>query len=343
MTPLWESFEGAGSTAATGSPSKLLVDTIVNALNPIHLGSKHGGVKPTKFKTKKGDKVAKKQTKKEFAEYKLMSKGRDENARKCVSQLRTPLKVVEAKEKALALNKAGYFDSQKDNKFDLKSAQQEIDNLRKEIQLAVGAIRAGLGDRPIRIRTPATMTITTTVTSGVTNTVAIGGSGGQVQPSLSNEWSALSTLFDEYKCFGGTAHFNYINGTNPAGAIRDAAVSVENMAVIAYAADVNTLPTTSIELLEHAQHKIIPTISVNNTSQYTLSHGTVHEFTWHTPRGAVVGPASNASGTQWTPTNDSGGAETFGWIKFHHIGQNIAATVCGAGFVIYDLEFRCRA
>jgi len=245
--------------------------------------------------------------------------------------------LIGAKEKETILAKATYFDK-KDSKIDLKNMDDQIAVLKKELELAVGALRAGLGNKPIRIRLSAELLITTTVTSGVTNTIQNGGTSS-LSPTNCTEWSTMAALFEEYKCLGGEARFVYCN---PSVGSTPPTVVANNLPVIAYDADDNTQATSSILLTQTAQHEVLgsimgPTLSTPTTAGTHVDH----RFRWRTPRGTAVGGGTTATpGTEWIAVS---GAQPAGYIKFYHVGTTVTAITTGAGFMYYDLEFRCRA
>jgi len=263
--------------------------------------------------------------------------------------LKTLKPFIDAKsvsDKGLALAKSGYFSNSKDSKVDVPSLQKENDQLIKEIQLAVGAIKAGLKDKPIKMRLSAIFVITTTVTTGVTNTLTIGGSNSALNPSYCTEWTTITALFDEYKMLGGQTDFIYgnINAAPESGAPNWTSDCVP---IMAYDCDDQTAPTSSILLTQSSQHKTFnPGQKILGAAGAIVGGGqgeTHHKFHFHIPRGDVD-PVTNggilvAPGTQW---QSCGTPLTHGFLKFYHLGSVVTAKDTGAGFVYFDLEFRCR-
>ena len=236
-----------------------------------------------------------------------------------------------AARKKAALGKSGYFDA-KDVKTDLVALQKEVDQLEKEFALLKNTLRAGLGDRPIRMRLTASFVITTTVTTGVTNTVVINGSANKLDPSLTTEWSTMAALFDEYKCLGGEVVVVYANTISVGGSN---AVTSNSLPVMAYDPDSSSPAASSLVLTQMSQHKILPNITTG------LGNGPNHRFRWHVPRGTTIGAGSGGyPGTEWIVTGVSQGA---GYLLFYHVGAGITAIDNGAGVVYFDLEFRCRS
>jgi len=262
---------------------------------------------------------------------------RKEMVKRAIPRMSTIRSLIANKEKELVLAKATYFDK-KDSKVDLKNMDDQVVVLKKELELAVGALRAGLGDRPIRIRLSAELLITTTVTSGVTNTIQMNGTSF-LTPSACTEWATMAALFEEYKCLGGEARFIYYN---PSCGATPSTVIANNLPVIAYDADDSTAATSSIQLTQAAQHEVLGSL-LGPTAATALtagSHGD-HRFRWRTPRGTAVGGGISASpGTEWIATN---GVTAAGYLKFYHVGTTVTAVTTGAGFMYYDLEFRCRS
>jgi hypothetical protein len=255
------------------------------------------------------------------------------------------VKSIESQTKKLALAKSGYFmvnQDLKDVKSDIPSMQKELDTLTRELQLALGAIRAGLGDKPIRMQLSVPFVITTTVTTGVTNTVTLSGGNSALNPSLCSEWSSCAALFEEFKNLGGHIVFNYINPITNATAT---SLVPDNLPVMAYDADDNTSATSSALLTQAAQHRVYEA-SVGGTTPSITSVPAccvTHHFKWHVPKGtaAVNNGAQDQPGTQWIPVNT--GTPSCGFLKFYHLGQCITANNTGSGIIYFDLEFRCRS
>jgi len=242
-------------------------------------------------------------------------------------------------EKKLALCKSGYFGDSKDSKIDIPSLQRDYDQLCKELQLLRDTMRAGLKDKPIRMRLSTSFVITTTVTTGVTNTVNINASGnGSLDPSKCTEWSALAGLFDEYKCLGGECEFLYHNFLDQTTLT---CVS-DNIPIMGYDVDQNT-PSSSLALTQLSQHKSFSPITGKAVTFMTSpSENTRHKFRWHVPRGTAIYGGSNtlAPGTEWVAV---AGVVAAGYIVFYHLGAANTAINTGAGWIYFDLEFRCRA
>lgn len=250
---------------------------------------------------------------------------------------------VKEKEKTLALAKNGYFDGQKDVKFDMLSTTKDLDLLKQEVSLAVTAMRAGLGNRPIRMRLSTPFTIATTVTSGVTNTVAIGGGTNALDPTTMSEWSTMVALFEQYKVLGGEMVFNYVNPTTDGD--KTVSLQANSIPIMAFDADDNAAATGVNSLAVCAQHRLLSSISGGFTTGTARTCGftemRLHSFRWREPRGvADHGSGGPDAGTQWIVC---AGAEPAGYIKFYHVGSVITSTFTGWGICYMDFEFRCRS
>jgi len=255
---------------------------------------------------------------------------------------------INQKKKAMEIMKAGYFDVKgmkdvkaKDDGADMLQMAKEIELLENELKLATQAIRAGLGDRPIRMRLSKDFVITTTVTSGVTNTVTVTGGTNAILPSNATEWATCALLFDEYKMFGGHVEFYYANANVGNGAATN--ITVDNIPVMGYETDGSTAATGSLLLTQLAQHKIFHnTTAVNGIGNSFTSMSSTHRFDFHLPKGTAIGGSDGLNvdpGTEWiVVTNPVAG----GYIKFYHVGVQATAVNSGAGVLFYDLEFRCR-
>jgi len=213
--------------------------------------------------------------------------------------------------------------------------------LLKEIKLAAGAVRAGLGDRPVRMKLTCGFVITTTITSGVTNTVTIGGISNSLNPSNCTEWNTCAALFEEARCFGGEVEFVYLNPVNSDG---KTSLIENNIPTIAYDADDNTAATSSLALTQASQHRTIDVWGVMGTGSFPANtmNPMMHRFRWHVPKGVVSPNTSNTSqpGTEWFPIAAVPG---MGWLKFYHVGSLATAINSGVGRIYFDLEFRCRS
>jgi len=271
----------------------------------------------------------------------MRRRGRETRGRPKISKERLiktigpTVKSLKEAQRKMALTKSQYFDA-KDSKTDVVALQKEIEQLTKEYQLLRNTLRAGLGDRPIRMRISNNFSITTTVTSGVTNTVAMSGGTSELDPSLCTEWSALAGLFDEYRCFGGEFVLNYNNAISFL-----AATVVDSFPVIGYDPDSTTSASSSLALTQLSQHKVlrVPVYASNLSS--APAECVTHFMKWHVPRGIANSTGAVVPGSdEWITCSVPQGA---GYLRFYHLGAVVTAQVTGAGIVYFDMEFRCRA
>jgi hypothetical protein len=236
--------------------------------------------------------------------------------------------------KTVALAKSGYFSDKDSKTVDLKTTQGEYDNLLKEIQLAIGAIKAGLGDRPIRLKLSQSFTLTATVTTGVVTTWAIGGGNNRFTPGDASEWSSVAALFDEVKVHGGhltCLYMNYVTG---------APVSPNWIPTIGYDLDSSTAASSVEQICQLAQHEQW-SVPVAYGSPATAVQQTNHHFRWHTPTADVI--SVDNPGRGWVAVPDvTGFTQVFGYMKFYHVGTIATAVAVGTGIMYYEIEVRCR-
>ncbi len=224
--------------------------------------------------------------------------------------------------------------------FGVDSKGNETDLFKKEFSLMRQSARAMFGNRPIRFLTPTTFIITTTVTSGVTQTVDVGSAGtGQILPSGMAEWSSLSALFDEVKVHGGVVDFIYDNPVGPTTNSK----TVLMRPVIAFDPSDSTVLSSTTAGMEMAQHKTLPIQAASaalgsNTAVYGGIH---HKFAFRVPPQPVVNNNGAFVGDAWQAVN--GTPTAVGAIKFYHVGSVITAINTGAGHILLDVSFRCKA
>lgn len=261
---------------------------------------------------------------------------------KHIALVKPILKSLNDATKRLSLAKTGYFADSKDSKADLPSMQKEVDTLTKELKLLKDAFRAGLGDSPIKMRLTMPMVLTTTVTTGVTNSVQMGGSSS-INPVNLTEWSSISALFDEAKFFGGECLFVYDNFSQGSATYGLLPTTPNIMPAIGYTAEAAAGSAASTDaIMQLAQHKVLPNCLYTGTSyNFTFPHSANHKFKWHIPRGTVIsGNAGILPGTEWQVIAATMG--NLGMIQFYHVGVCITADVTGAGNAYINCEFRCR-
>ncbi len=284
--------------------------------------------------------------------FKQTKRSRSEFVKRNVSKLTPLLQRKSQCLRKLDLAKHGYFDiDKKDAKLslaetDLKTTQGEVDNLLKEIDLAIGVIKAGLGDKPIRMRLSQKVLFTATVTTGVVANCTIGSGSNRFTPGDATEWSSLAAIFDEVKVMGGhltVAYGNFVDSTG-AGVGSFQMNGAECVPHIGYDLDTNTAPTSVTQVAELAQHAAWAP-RIGNAATDTQTSAPNHHFSWHCPSGIVTGSggSSNIGTNAWTDVGSvTAFNQIFGYIRFYHIGTQVIARNVGAGMVYYDCEFRCR-
>jgi hypothetical protein len=237
--------------------------------------------------------------------------------------------------KTVALAKSGYFSDKDSKTVDLKTTQGEYDNLVKEIQLAIGAIKAGLGDRPIRLKLSQSFTLTATVTTGVVTTWAIGGGNNRFTPGDASEWSSVAALFDEVKVLGGHLTLTYPTYTASGGN-----QTADRIPTIGYDLDSSTAASSSEQICQLAQHEQLYGIWSFGSPAVAIMLPN-HHFRWHTPSATVVSVDNPGKG--WVACPDvTGFTQVFGYMKFYHVQTIVTATAVGAGIIYYEIEVRCR-
>ena len=221
---------------------------------------------------------------------------------------------------------------------DLKSL---YDMVCKEFDIARTTMRAGLGNRPIKMKLTMAFKLTTTVTSGVTNTVTCGGITTGIRIDQTNEFSNLSSLFDEVKVTGGYVDFLYENPVQVPNSSTGIGKLTTNMPCIAFDPTDATAALSVAALSEYAQHKYLSPLiySTTSTPLSCPAEGMKHHFEWHLPKGFMEG--ATFAGDQWIDMADSTGF-AFGMIKFYHVGVVTTATDTGSGIIHLMTEFRCR-
>jgi len=204
--------------------------------------------------------------------------------------------------------------------------------LKKEFGFIRNAARAVFGNRPVRFHAPMDFTITTTVTTGVTKTVLMGGSTALNASNLT-EWSSFAALFDEVKVHGGTADFIYINPN-----VFGTALTTDSQPVIGFDPADATAAGSSSAVVQLARHKKLDTIASGGASTGATT-GVHHRFPFEIPKGTFSDPSSAFCGDVWQPTS---GPVAVGCLKFYHVGVVVTAIVTGAGHLFLDVSFRCR-
>ncbi len=215
--------------------------------------------------------------------------------------------------------------------------KEMYDIVCKEFDLARNAMRAGLGDKPIKIRMTAPFVITTTVTSGVTNTIVINGNGTGVAANDATEFSSLAALFDEVKVYAGAVDFLYKNAVATAAA--GASMVLNNMPTMAFDPADSTAATSSESLMQLSQHESFSPLMGATSPVMCPANGMKHHFKFHVPPGVSIGTNNAPAGSQWQPAT---GPVAVGYLKFYHVGNEITAINTGVGVLYYYSEWRCR-
>jgi len=205
-----------------------------------------------------------------------------------------------------------------------------VELLISQLETARGMVRAGLGNKPIRMDLVFDVSglLLATVTSGVVANVTI------LIGSAASEWSSLAALFDEYKIMGADVHFettSYSNGTTS-----------DNFLVIAYDPVDSTPLTTTLAGITYAQHKTYafpsPTGSATGSGTATYPRAEPLNFRCTVPKGINVVTGAIGEGS-WSGCPLPG---TYGYIKTYWIQNIVTATRLGAAYIVMHAEFRCR-
>lgn len=231
--------------------------------------------------------------------------------------------------------KRGYFLVGKDEKADPKLLEKENDMLVRELEVALDAIKAGLGNRPIRIQSAMDFGLTATVTSGVVNTVTCGTqTTGVIRMEDIHDWASLAALFDEVKPIGGVVHFIYNNLSKAVGT----AVDANSIPLITWQPVQATLSGV-VAAASNAQHKFLGIAPTNPTVP------TNHFFRFYLPQGdgTMTGAQISAGFKEWYLVQEVASDNVYmGSIGFIHVGTVATATKIGAGVLLAELEFRMR-
>ncbi len=218
-------------------------------------------------------------------------------------------------------------------KADGKDVKVEKSDTTRLLEADLGAIKMAIGARfkheAVRIRLTVPFTLTSTVTTGVVNTVI------SIRPSFSGEFSSLAALFEEYKCVGGVVHFmNYLRAPYLIGS----ASATLNGAMLALCFDTTNAVLTSVSsATEYEQHTTV--LNGAQAGSPLVDIKTPHQFHFRVPEGIELGgTAYNAS--TWVPTTVT--AADFGYIKSYSVGTEVVALDSVIGYIRLDCEFRMR-
>lgn len=232
-----------------------------------------------------------------------------------------------------------------DLKSDAKDTVSALPLLEKEFSMMRATLRAGLGDRPIKLRLSAAVTITTTVTSGVTNTVSIGGANTQIDISRFSEFSSCGNLFDEVAVEGFELQLTYNNGTSTA-----ASFNGDGMPRVGYEVSSSTSATSTSQISELAHNMPLSQVMYASGAIGTsvgATHLPVHHFRFPTPKGAAYPSLTIANGNpgdSWVAIESAsaGSGPIYGSLQFYHVGSVVTAIVTGIGVLYAHCKFRCR-
>lgn len=212
--------------------------------------------------------------------------------------------------------------------------------LDDELKTLRGMIRAGLGTKPIHIRMVQSFIMTATVTSGVVNTVVLGGGNNRILTSDFTENSGLAALFDEVKVTHGFVEFLYLN---PVYSASIAAATISSLPVIAYDPTGATSASSATNARELAQHHNYDPPLV--TAAIGANQGAAQlrrvRFDWKVPPGTVLESGLTVNiGADWMDANDP---VPVGYIKHYHIGSTVTAVDVAGGSNYALTQWRSRA
>jgi len=238
--------------------------------------------------------------------------------------------------------KRGDIKDEKQNDVIIQQLTELYEAACQEFEVARDMLRAGLKNKPIRMQLTASVTITTTVATGVTNTIVFNSNTQALVQSDGTEWSSVKGLFDETKLTGGRIEFLYVNSINANGTT--SAVGQNSTPSIGYdPGELSAVSSGVSDIVSMAQHEqISPLVTVGGAAAAVPANGIKHSFKWRVPPGTEIPSATQGIviGNDWQSTE--GTLLPVGSIKFYHIGTCVTATNTGAGTIFYHCEFRCR-
>lgn len=245
-----------------------------------------------------------------------------------------------ANKKALCLLKDGWVDAKTDTKESVLAMAATQELLEKEFLMAKNLLRNSLKGQSLTIIMSETFSLTTTVTSGVTNTVTCGGSAtGRILASDFSEFSLLAGLFDEFRYENGWVEFVYANSMT----INAGLTAGNSMPAIGYDPLTSGAANSTLEVSELQQHRFLDVCINGSTGGFPgtgASTGNKHKFEYFMPPGVMVdGNAGAVSGRQWQSTT---APAIGGYLHFYHVGSVVTAIVTGAGINRLVCQFRSR-
>lgn len=218
---------------------------------------------------------------------------------------------------------------------DVKS-DPTVDLLLSQLSTARSMVRSALGNKPIRIDLAADSSamLLAVVTTGQLKGIFA------LLPSVSAEFSALATLFDEVRVQGQTTHFTLPNAHNSLAA---SATSDDLFVMVFDPVDFTALASVASGAVL-AQHKlfalgVVGPGSVIAGTVATLPNGRPHSFTSKTPPDIFMTGTTTLIEGAWTPCTAPG---TYGYLKVYGFSTTVTAVNVGPALTIMHTEFRCR-
>jgi len=184
--------------------------------------------------------------------------------------------------------------------------------------------------------------------SVATNTAGVVNNNAAIDPSTLSEFTALSGLFDEYRCIGG-----YWDGFW-FGDMLQGTGSAFPIAVLAYDATDNGAVTSVPNAMENAEHRLYacPVVKTSTavaavTQVTTETIQKIERFTYKVPSGSLLAPAlSTVNAGDWQPMVPSTTYLAYGWVKLYGgiFRQIAASTVTPVAFfeTVIHAEIRIR-
>lgn len=158
-----------------------------------------------------------------------------------------------------------------------------------------------------------------------------------VQPQACQDWSSLSSVYDEAKVHGGHIYYSYyVSGAN----------SVASTGGIVYDPIDNTALGGTSNAVTYSQMSLFNVVSGQSGVQpiaVTHKHPGLIPFKWHTlpgkpARSVTVG--STVFGNEWGSTKDS--ADVWGYLKLFIPAQGAMTTSTFYAQMVLDVSFRSR-
>jgi len=229
-----------------------------------------------------------------------------------------------ALERAKAIAGVGLLKENYINVKDVKSNERDlvVQKLLGEIDLIRNAMNAAIGTKPLKIH----LWMEDAKTSSATTAQA---PVQRCRPSDSAEFSALASLFDEYKMISAVNHFKIFQSTGTAGGV-DAGVAYDPVDGTAYGGLITLLP---------AAQKMGPiaTGAIGATAPQTVNETGHFKMPIHCPEGPqllVASAASPAATGTWQDCTIT--AADYGYFKYY-----VTAPSSGTSSVSWHVEMNC--